>query len=196
MDAATTPIPGNSAITSIRSLVPLAAPGSIYLFQGETTVLAAAMQELMDRFALQEPVQVVVGGNRISFDHLFMLIGEQAGDAYAIMDRISVSRAETCYQMLDVLEKMESSSSPLVITDTLDSFFEDDLTDNEVTLLLKKCLKHMQRLCQTAPLLIGATGDDSRSELLQMLECNSDMRFYFEPAVDAATAQMKMPGMQ
>src|SRR3972149_7542518 len=149
-------VPGSRALSSMRSLVPLAEPGSIYLFQGERNVLRSAMQELVDRFAMQEAVQVIVGGNWISFDGLPLLLGERAGSLYEILDNISVSRAETCYQMVDTLQTLQPSAAPLIITDMLTSFYEKDLTEQEVGMLLKKCLDRIKYLSLFAPVLTDA----------------------------------------
>jgi hypothetical protein len=177
-----TQIPGSSALSSVRQMVPLAQVGSIYLFQGEDEVLQPAMQEFIDRFGMRGSVHVVVGSNRISFDHLPLILGEKIGQVYEIMDRIVVSRAETCYQMYDVLAALDSNAVPIVITDMLEAFYEEDLTPQEVTLLLQKCIRHIHRLSANAPVLISASGDLSRSNLLELVEQNSDERFYFQPS--------------
>jgi hypothetical protein len=174
-------IPGPFAISSVRQMVPLPQGGLVYLFQGDSDVLHDAMQEFIDRLGMRGEVQVIVGGNRISFDHLPLILGEQIGNVYQIMDRILVSRAETCYQMQDVLRALQSSLMPIVITDMLDSFYEEDLTSKEVTLLLQKCILHIQRLSETAPVVISAAGDLSRPNLLELIERNADERFYFQP---------------
>lgn len=190
------PIPGSLALASMRQIVPLARAGSVYLFQGERGTLRAAMQELVDHFGIQGFVQVIVGGNRIAFDHLPLLLGEQIGSVYAIMDRILVSRAETCYQMQDVLAALEPGSAPIVIIDMLESFYEEDLTVQEVTLLLQKCLRRIQELSKTAPILIGSRGDPGRPTLIKLLEQNSDERFYFQPLERSAQiVQTVFPGM-
>jgi len=62
-----------------------------------------------------------------------------------------------------------------------ESFFEEDLTPQEVTLLLKKCIGHIHKLSEIAPILISAGGDPSRPNLLELIEQNSDERFYFQP---------------
>ena len=189
-------IPGSTALSSIRSLVPLAEPGSIYLFQGERKVLRGAMQELVDRFAMQEAVQVVVGGNWISFDGLPLLLGERAGSLYEILDNISVSRAETCYQMVDTLQTLQPSAAPLIITDMLASFYEKDLTEQEVGMLLKKCLDRIKYLSLFAPVLIDADGDAARPQLLARLEDCADTRFYFQvAAAQPQNIQIGMPGL-
>jgi hypothetical protein len=176
-------------------MVPLS-QGKIYLFQGDRDVLHAAMQEFINRFGMRGVVQVVVGGNRISFDHLSLILGEQIGNVYEIMDRILVSRAETCYQMQDVLAALEPGPVPIVITDMLGSFYEEDLTPKEVTLLLQKCIRHIHRLSQAVPVLISAGGDPSRPKLLELIDQNSDERFYFQPFehIDALV-QGSLPGI-
>jgi hypothetical protein len=175
-----TQIPGPNALSSVRQMVPLS-QGQVYLFQGEREVLRAAMQEFIDRLGMRGVVQVVVGGNRISFGHLPLILGDQIGSVYEVMDRILVSRAETCYQMQDVLTALEPSPVPIVVIDMLESFYEEDLTPKEVASLLQKCIKHIHNLSEAAPVLISASGDPSRPELLELIEQNSDERFYFQP---------------
>jgi hypothetical protein len=191
-----TQIPSSHALSQVRQMVPLAHVGSVYLFQGESQVLRLPMQELIDRFAMQGPVQVIVGGNRISFDHLPLILGEQLGSVYEIMDRILVSRAEVCYQMQDVLAALAPSPTPIVITDMLESFYEEDLALQEVSFLLQKCLRRIHELSETAPVLIGASGDPSRPSLLEALERNSDERFCFQPFADSeGIVQPRFSGM-
>jgi hypothetical protein len=188
-------IPGASALSSVRQLAPLAQVGSIYLFQGESEILHAAMEEFVSRLAMRNPVQVIVGGNRISFEHLSLILGEQIGQVYQIMDRILVSRAETCYQMKDVLTALEPIPSPIVITDMLASFYDENLTLPEVTLLLQKCIQRVHQLSELAPVLISADPDPARLELLQLVDQNSDQRFYFEPFENVETVlQSAFPG--
>jgi hypothetical protein len=174
-------VPADHWLASVRSLVPQAHADAIYLFQGDRKVLSAAMQELIDRFAIQDTVQVVVGGNRISFDHLPLILGDQAGRVYEILDHILVSRAESCYQMLDVLAALPPSPAPLVITDMLESFYEDSLTLKEVTQQLQRCLARLGELSKQAPVLLSARSNPARPSLMQLLEQHASSRFYFQP---------------
>jgi hypothetical protein len=190
-----TQIPGASALSSVRQIAPLAQVGSIYLFQGESDILHAAMEEFVHRLGMRGLVQVIVGSNRISFEHLSLILGERIGHVYEIMDRILVSRAETCYQMKDVLTALEPSPNPIVITNMLSSFYDENLTLNEVTLLLQKCIQRVHQLCEFAPVLISAEPDSDRLDLLHFVEQNSDQRFYFEPFENIETVlQSAFPG--
>jgi hypothetical protein len=182
-------IPSSYAIASVRNLATQAHEGAIYLLLGEPRSLFQATQELIDRCALRGPLRVVVGGNRISFDHLPLILGDQAADFYEIVDRILVSRAETCFQMFDVLRALEPDSRPLVITDMLNSFYEEDIPMSEVSPLLKDCIARIKEISQYGPVLISASGDTQRAQLMQMLEGAADSRLYFQPAENEAAAQ-------
>jgi hypothetical protein len=153
------------------------------------------MEEFVHRLGMRGLVQVIVGSNRISFEHLSLILGERIGHVYEIMDRILVSRAETCYQMKDVLTALEPSPNPIVITNMLSSFYDENLTLNEVTLLLQKCIQRVHQLCEFAPVLISAEPDSDRLDLLHFVEQNSDQRFYFEPFENIETVlQSAFPG--
>lgn len=193
---AITQIPSSYAISSVRQMIPEAHEGLIYLLQGEDRVLRNAMQELIDRFAMRGTVRVLVGGNRISFDHLPLILGDQAGNVYDFLDQILVSRAETCYQMKDALTALEPDTTPLVITDMLSSFCDEDLTLSEVSLLLQKCITRVHALSVAAPIFIGTQVDPNRPQLLDLLEKSSDQRFYFLPQTErASVVQIGLPGL-
>lgn len=169
-------------------------PGVNYLFSGDEDVLFTAMQELIDRLALRDLVQVIVGGNRISFDHLPLILGDRAGDVYEILDNISVSRAETCYQMRDVLSSLKPSQIPLVITDMLSPFTERDLTIQEVTIVLEDCIEFVHKFSETAPVLISSKHYPERPYLFSLLEQHCSMRMYFQAprAKRAPNTQIQM----
>ncbi len=162
-------------------MAPLVHNEQIYLFQGRDRVLSTSMHEFIARFARSGPVYVVVGANRISFDQLPRSLGEDIGRAYEIMDRIWVSRAETCYQAKDVLSALDTKGAPLVILDLLESFYEEDLSISEVTMTLRLCIRRIHQLSDQSPVVISASPNSQRPSLMRLLEEASDQRFYFEP---------------
>lgn len=177
-------VPSEQALATAHSLVSLAHPRSIYLLQAGKEVLLPAMQELIDHFALQGKVRVILGANRITFDHLPLVLGEQAYKIYEIIDRISITRAEVCYQMLAALQATELNSHPLVITDMLESFYEEDLSPREVTALLEDCLERIQQISLAAPVVISANSHPERKNLIDLLADAADVRIYFQPAAE------------
>lgn len=101
-----------------------------------------------------------------------------------------VSRAETCYQMVDVLSALKPSPIPLVITDMLEAFYDEDLTEQETGMLLEKCVLRMGVLSQESPLLISVNPTTRRTNLIERLERIADMRIYLEPPRQSEEVQM------
>jgi hypothetical protein len=173
-------VPVQKSFDLVRQIAPLANAGEVYLFQGENRGLSATMHEFISKFARSGPVYVVVGDNRISFDQLPRSLGEDIGHTYEIMDRIWVSRAETCYQTKDVLSALDPCGAPLVILDMLESFYEEDLSISEVTLTLRSCMERIHQLSEASPVVISASSSSERPSLIRLLEGACDQRFYFE----------------
>jgi hypothetical protein len=180
------------ALARIEDVSAFVHSGSIYLFQGPRSGLRAVMENMGERFALREKVRIIAGGNWVSFDRLPFLLKERQGRVYEVLDRIFVSRAETCYQMVDVLNALKPSSTPLLVLDLLDPFDDEDLTDMETNMLLDKCILRLGELSEAAPVLISISQSSPRANLISKLETIADMRIYLEQAQPSAQAQMEM----
>lgn len=180
------------AFSRIDDMASFIHSGAVYLLQGERPSQRGAMEELIGRFAIRGPVRVVAGGNWVSFDRLPILLRERQGRVYEVLDHILISRAEVCYQMVDVLTALKADPIPLIICDMLDAFYDEDLTEQEVGRLLQKCLRRIETLSQQAPVLIGISSDRRRPELAQAVEEIADMRIYLESGKPMPDLQMSM----
>lgn len=169
-------------LDSLRQLAPQAHAGAVYMLNGEAPALAAAMQELINRMALQGPVRVILGNNRLNLDLVPLTLGEQAGRAYEVLDNLRISRAETCYQMKDVLAHLEPDPSPVVVSGFLHPFDEKNLAPSEVHMLLEHCLESLHRANRSAPVILSAGPVKEHPELLPLLEQSIDVRLQLEPA--------------
>lgn len=181
-----------NALSKIKGVASFIHSGAVYLFQGPRANLHGAMEEMINRFALRGRVHVVAGGNWVSFDRLPLLLREREGRVYETLDHIQVSRAETCYQMVDVLTWLKPSETPLVITDMLEAFDDDDLTEQEANMLLDKCINQIRLLSKTSPVLISVNALRNRPALPVSLEQIADMRIYIEAARQTHSLQMSM----
>jgi hypothetical protein len=180
-----------NAIARIEDMSNFLHSGSVYLFQGPRSGLRTVMENIGERFALHDKVRIIAGGNWVSFDRLPFLLTQRQGRVYEVLDRIFVSRAETCYQMVDVLNALKPSSTPLIVLDLLDPFDDEDLTDMETNMLLDKCILRIGELSQAAPVLISNSQPSPRASLISKLETIADMRIYLEHP-QSIQAQMAM----
>jgi hypothetical protein len=67
-------------------------------------------------------------------------------DIRGILNRITVSRAFTCYQVLSLLESTPSTQAPFVVLDLLNTFYDESVQIGERKRLLRSCLAHLERL--------------------------------------------------
>lgn len=162
---------------SLREVQKLAArvrPGRIYLVTGPRKLVGYVSQELVDRLAVRGQVYVVAGGNRYSLEHLPLLLSHQPVLLEAALQRIFITRAETCYQLLDALEYTQPHQSPLIATDLLRTLSEEDIEEAEAARLLGKCLGHLRRLSKHTPVLASAVEGEERPQLLDSLRAEVD----------------------
>jgi hypothetical protein len=74
------------------------------------------------------------------------------------MQRVRIQRAFTCYQMVALLEEVCASEplTPLLALDLLTTFQDEDVPAHERRCLLVGGLSSLNRLSQTAPVVVTA----------------------------------------
>ena len=169
LKASEPPVDSSSDIESVFQLPARAQSGKIYLITGQKAQVAPVVQELVHHFVARGEVRVIVGGNRFSLERLPIVMGEAIGKLHQALERVQISRGETCYQLLHALQKSPRKKTPLIVMDMLNSFYDEDLTEGEVSRVLEKCLLQLQRLSEEAPLLISSSVNTSRERLLTEL---------------------------
>ena len=144
--------------------------GQIYLITGQSALIVPVVQELVHHFAARGELRVIVGGNRFSLERLPIVLGEDIGKLHEALDRVKISRGETSYQLLHALQETPNRPTPLIVMDMLDSFYDEDLTEREVERVLADSIVHLRRLSARAPVLVSASRQPERVQLLSTLE--------------------------
>jgi hypothetical protein len=113
--------------------------------------IAALTAEL----ALCGAVTILDGGNRLPAYRIVRLLRMRTVNVALLAKQIFVRRAFTCYQMLALLESTPALHQPHIILDLLASFYDENVSTEEVNRLLNRCLVQLDRLKQEAPLLVS-----------------------------------------
>jgi len=71
------------------------------------------------------------------------------------LSRVSLARAFTCYQMLTLLEETPAESTPTLVLDLLAPFLDENVRLEESRRLLQLAIVQLQRLSQSAPLVVS-----------------------------------------
>lgn len=86
-------------------------------------------------------------------------------DPAAAMNRISISRAFTCYQVEALLNSVRSfQHAPILILDLLATFFDESVCDGEIQRLYANSLNFLREISQSNLILIGAKGIPARAQ--------------------------------
>lgn len=91
-------------------------------------------------------VRVLDGGNRFNA----YTVARAAHGRPEVLERITVSRAFTCYQVLSLLEGTPAIQFPFVVLDFLSTFYDESVQVGERKRLLRACISHLNRLEQAA----------------------------------------------
>jgi len=122
----------------------------IYLTPGQCTF------DLTIELALTTGVRLLVCGNRLPFYDIAYALAKRVGQRYEtiLKEQIYFSRAETCIQLVDFLCEMEDRATPLLVSDLLAKFYDED--ERQVDELFFACQVEMQRLSKHCLVFVSA----------------------------------------
>jgi hypothetical protein len=133
------------------------------------------MWDLIARLACRGAVRLLDGGNRFDVYRCNLAIGSalggQTADLPAVLERIRLARAFTCYQLVALLKETSAKPVPTLVLDLLSTFYDENVSTAESLRLLRICIAHLQRLNRLAPVAISVRPGppESRPELLNTL---------------------------
>jgi len=158
--------------------------GSFILLVGPRS-LNASMLTAIARLGEHGSLRILDGGNRFNA----YSVARQAQGRPEILDRITVSRAFTCYQVLSLLESTPATQSPFVVLDLLNTFYDESVQAGERKRLLEGCIAHLKRLEQAAGGAVSvhppAVPSQAAIELLGMLQAATLDAYFVQPAAPA-----------
>ncbi len=106
------------------------------------SMMLTAIARLGERGSLR----VLDGGNRFNA----YTVARAARGRPDVLNRITVSRAFTCYQVLSLLEDTPAIQFPFVVLDLFSTFYDESVQSGERKRLLRACIAHLDRLAQTS----------------------------------------------
>jgi hypothetical protein len=128
------------------------------------------MLNFIARLGESESVRVLDGGNRFNV----YAVARAARGRSDILNRITISRAFTCYQVLSLLEGTPAIPVPFVVLDLLSTFYDESVQLEERKQLLRACILHLQRLERVAGGIVSvhppAVPSPATVQLLEMLQ--------------------------
>lgn len=124
------------------------------------------MTVLTVQLALLGAVRVLDGGNCFDGLKLARELRRQTRDYHVCLQRVSVARAFTCYQMARLLTLPPVEARPMLVLELLTTFGDENVPYHERKRLLQKSLPHLKRISQFAPVFVSVDMDDAFAEIL------------------------------
>jgi hypothetical protein len=148
-----------------------------------------AMLELSATLALHGAVRVLDGGNSYNALYVARYIRRHTVQLDETLNRITLARAFTCYQMVSLLQETAVSPHPTLILDLLATFYDESVAVQEAQRLLRQGVAQLNRLRRLAPVIVSLRPppphQPDRAALSQPLEKIADHLLIREPAETA-----------
>lgn len=181
------------------SLLAELTPGQIGLVIGPRAERMTLL-ELSAQLALHGPVRVLDGGNSYNALYVSRYIRRHTVQLNETLNRITVARAFTCYQVVTLLAETATSAGsvqavsphPTLILDLLATFYDESVDVREAHRLLRDVVAQLHRLRRLAPVIVSLRPapphQPDRAGLSQPLERIADHLLIREP-VETAVCQ-------
>jgi hypothetical protein len=144
------------------------------------------MLSLTARLAQRGPLRVLDGGNRFNAYTVAREL-RRAGtlDQTQALSRIRVARAFTCHQVLSLLENTPRQSTPTLVIDLLDTFYDESVNLEERRRLAHKCAGHLRSLSQFATVAVSVRPPrpprTDPSGILEIIQDVADQFVFHQP---------------
>lgn len=110
---------------------------------------------LAAHLAWRGAVRVLDGGNRFNAYRLARALARlQRADPQPALERVTIARAFTCYQMAALLNETPGGCQPVLVADLLDTFYDQSAFLVERRRLLQGCLDDLTRLSREAVVVV------------------------------------------
>jgi hypothetical protein len=166
------------------------------LFWGARTPTRALLAALTALAARGCHLQVFDGGNRFDGYLVARLARRLSAHPANVMARIHLSRAFTCFQLAELIEKTPGGPQPLFVLDLLATFYDESVPLRDSQRLLTGLIAHLKRLATAGPVIVGAREPQTlvkeRWTLLDHLHLAADATWMLPAPADEPERQPRL----
>lgn len=133
--------------------------------------------------ALRGPVRVLAGSNYFDAYKLARQLRRQTPHLEAALNRITIARAFTSYQVLALLTQTPATAVPTLALDLLTTFTDESVNVVECFRLWRLVIGHLNRLREQAPVVVSLRypPQPNRSGLVTLLTETADIVLERDP---------------
>ena len=110
--------------------------------------------DLIANLILKGPLFVLSGDEWLPSFVLPRLLRSRTTEIKAIMGRLRMVRASTCYRLFDSLATTDSKGEPILLMDFLHTFYDEDIPLRTRLFKLRECCRELVRLAFYRPVIV------------------------------------------
>ncbi len=158
------------------------APRQLHLVLAPHRAQRQMMTILAARLAVSGRVRLVDAGNCFDGYGLARELRRQTSAWQLALERVSVARAFTCYQVETLLSETIADLAPVLVLNLLDTFYDENVKLPERMRLLDVTLGELRRLGRAASVAVSASlpTPGQPAELLEALAATAGKVWSFE----------------
>ena len=157
-------------------------PGRLVLLEAPRSLLRQQLAEWTARQAAGGAVRVLDCGNSFYAYGVTRALRRRTAQLQAALERISLARAFTCYQVVELLAQTQPGSAPTLVLDLADTFQDDSVGLGERRRLFWNCTQRLRMLKRSTALLVSLSPQHVLDEkMLQQLESSADEIWQVQP---------------
>jgi hypothetical protein len=149
--------------------------------------------------ALHGPIRILDCGNRSDMHRVAKALRPLTNDPAAVMKRIDISRAFTCYQAEVLLGLNRGlTQTPVLVFDLLATYLDESVSKCEAERLMEDSLDHLKKMSKANPVLVSVSPLPSvaaeRENLMQLLHASADnfVQLLDVPPAETASRQISL----
>jgi hypothetical protein len=145
------------------------------LITGSPADTTMHMRRLLVRLAVRSPIQWLTCGNYYDLQRLIYDVALRAGKNYynVLENNIGICRAETCYQVVALLCKTKAAETPILISDLLMHFYDENVRADEAKELFIDGMQALKKLSRKGLVIVSAFDNSKRSQFFAELRQNA-----------------------
>jgi hypothetical protein len=168
----------------------------VSLFWGAQTPTRPLLAALTALAARGHAPRVFDGGNRFDGYFVARLARRLCAHPHAVLGRIRLSRAFTCFQLAELIENAPPGPEPLFVLELLATFYDESVPLRDCERLLISTIAHLKRLAAAGPVIVGAREPRAlvkeRWTLLDRVQAASDVAWLLRPPAEQASEQLRL----
>lgn len=126
---------------------------------------SSTLLKLSASLSLSQTVRILDCGNRANMYTVAKELRRLTNDPAAAMNRITLSRAFTCYQVEALLNSVRSfRNAPVLVLDLLATFFDESVNNGEIQRLYRNSLSSLREISRSNIVIIGVKGVPARAQ--------------------------------